>query len=387
LQDNGINIDASKQSVTVRDNLRIIASNDDLLQKFTEQCKAAGAETVLKDLNVPKSAGELRTQFGIESARASITIGGTTFYKNDLENLGIDIGNGKYPCKLEDGSEVKDIFEWFEKWLDETVKAIGGDDRSKTNICANLKNVLTDKNATKEAYYLNKYLSIKDATGFMREIAGGIKSVTEMSDIVNYKFIDSIISNKTFRDALCGDPKTRAEIRGFLDSVYKLSGNMEVKKAIDIIDSYSDLPLSQEKADNAYNFYQAEIDPNYPNREQAIQNSGIPSKRLAELNTGWTNDIANMSDELKKKNAQQIKNTEQIAKFDEAIFHKLGMKDAAAAAGALAAACGNILNSINNPAAAPQSASPDGHAISSAGGGGVYRVWQGYARRRYRRAA
>jgi hypothetical protein len=62
LQDNGINIDASKQSVAVRDNLRIIASNDDLLQKFAEQNNAIGAEKLLASLNVPKSAGELKSQ-------------------------------------------------------------------------------------------------------------------------------------------------------------------------------------------------------------------------------------------------------------------------------------------------------------------------------------
>jgi hypothetical protein len=80
------------------------------------------------------------------------------------------------------------------------------------------------------------------------------------------------------------------------------------------------------------------------------------------------------------------------------IYEKYGLAKAANSARAAAQAARDLSNTIARvlerpvTAAAPQSgdASPDGHAISSVGWGGIYtiyRVWGGYARRRYRRAA
>jgi hypothetical protein len=67
LREVGININVSAQPVTVRDNLRIIVSDPDLLQKFAELNKNIGSETLLKSLTVPKSAEELKTLFTISA--------------------------------------------------------------------------------------------------------------------------------------------------------------------------------------------------------------------------------------------------------------------------------------------------------------------------------
>jgi hypothetical protein len=216
-------------------------------------------------------------------------------------------------------------------------------------------------------------VDIIDAEKFITPLLNQTLTINAISSIVGNNLAEHIQKHVTDN---IGNSFPVDKARQLLESTRKFSGNnLNIIKAQVILTLILDKgikpPFTPEQKQALNDMYEAKTNLSLTDEERkriyenAAKQFGLTDADFAEIDTQIGFKIDSMSPEEKKTNEQLIKDTEEMAKKDQRVYESLGWNKAAAAAGALADTCRNVINSLNTNQRNADTAAPDGQKIAN----------------------
>jgi hypothetical protein len=198
-------------------------------------------------------------------------------------------------------------------------------------------------------------VDIIDAEKFITPLLKPNLSIEDIRSIVGEQLADHIVEHVT-ENTNEGFPLDKAQ--QLLESAKNFSKNSPkyIKAQIIlniILEKGFKPPFNPAQKRAIDDIYEAYTNPNLSKAERksiianAAKQFGLTDADFAELEGRIGVAIETMPEEDKEIYGQQIRDTEGIAKQNQEVYQNMGWNKAAAAAGALADTCRNVINSLN----------------------------------------